>query len=248
MSLLPIECPKCEAPGSVGFDAVGRTLHCKKCGASFYLNSTGQTRLGEAPKPGEQEKMTSGEVASALFEGVKESLAANWVALLIFLVVGGAAVVGGALYLRASTRDTSKDRALAVARLLADNDPERLREMAMKETGDDAATWLTRTRNALQLMGNSKNYLLTAEFYQGDLAKGSADFMVTLLPTQSFPAAGSGDSAPSSIPPVIIHMVRDSGRAWEFDGTRSLEMAPMEQKARGGRNASAISRGARASR
>jgi ribosomal protein S27AE len=244
MPQIPMECPKCGRYGSLPSNKLNTTLHCKKCGATFYVNSAGLAILGESPadraRIEEAAKKKPKREFNINLDFLRDLSTSGVIELPRLLAITGVlAVIGliGYFVMNWKPTDPLIREATQVAKLIIDRDVERLRTLCSAESADQVEALVNRIHDDNEFKGKSNDYHIGAGIFSGGAAEKQATVAATIIPPEGAggPAPSPGDASPAtpgSAPPgpskvvnLLMNFVMDNSGNWKLDANETLQKA-----------------------
>jgi hypothetical protein len=236
MVMIPMECPKCGRRGTVPSNRLNTGFNCKSCNAPFYLNAAGDSILGEPPGEraavaARQKEATKKKTEDGFefdLKGKVRELGEINKAPLLGGILGVAAILAVVYwFVGAPSVNPIVERAIYVAKAVADSDDVRIKAAASSETADDAGLWIAQARAVNKIRGNSRDYSIAAGVLDGAGSNSTASVVATLSRlSQSSPSSSSAGPTTSSDDQFVslpMTFVKDSSGQWRLDGRQTLE-------------------------
>jgi hypothetical protein len=220
--MIPMNCPNCDLEGFIPNDRLNSRLHCRSCGASFYMDSSGRMVLGEPSKPGQKAKKSGKKPAA---KSAKMEFDFEFVDKLkqhpkaVIGTVLGVAV----LYFVFSSVDFAAPSMppitllQEVVRAGFEGDKTRLQALATSGTGDSLTNWSERIRKDLGVTGTVTDDRILPALMSDPKEKSL--FYVVLVSGIKKGSDGKDVQVPIGV------FIESSGGKWLVDGGKTLDEA-----------------------
>jgi hypothetical protein len=237
--MIPMACPNCGRRGNVPVDRLNSRLHCKKCDAIFYLDSSGRVVLGEPGAKTKAPRLKKIEVDTGALGDVLDSVkalsrrgkalaAVGLVAFAGYLALSHAHA-GGSVLPPGVAPDSLQGRSILAAEAFVSQDTATLRRMTASGTEKDLEAWYQAVR---PFIGDYKSQepgydVSVAVLAMGNQAKteGATSTAETDL---IFPAK-PGETTTED--PYKLRLAwKCEADEWRLDGTSLKNTAPKERK------------------
>jgi hypothetical protein len=185
--MIPMTCPSCGRRGTVPPDRLNTRMHCKKCDAVFFMDRSGKIVMGDPGQIGRKGSKEAKQAKAAKGEKrYEEPFATSFTELLLksplwFKIGLGLALVFLVVQMRGGVKlpnwfgppvaNDAELRAAYVAAAFIDQEPEKIKKIAVPGTEADIPTWIGEFRPQFEPGIKSKQVLLTGGLVSQDNEK-----------------------------------------------------------------------------
>ena len=231
--MIPISCPGCGNPGDLPLDRLNSRLTCKKCGAVFYMDTSGRMMLGDpnAPKKGRRKQaqaQRSEPIDLDFGRMIRDIPRPVRLGVPILLIAGLLVYVAARFIGSLGVPEDVTGRSQYVGELFADNALEELRAITAPGTAEDLDKWYEAVRPKFSFEGPrsaSDAVSVTTSVFENDGARCRAFAAIIAMgappPSSSAP---NGAETPSNSVTLELAWIKKDGE-WLLDGSSMYQTA-----------------------
>ncbi len=224
--MIPMNCPQCGSQGEIPLDKLDTRLHCRKCGAFFYVEKNGQVHLGDPPDSASTESILKpqkrrrerAEVDLNPFSGVQGPSRRTWAGLGIALGVG-LFIAGAVSVVKAVNKpEDINAKALKLAHYFVDLKLEDLKQFGAQDA-KGLTEWYNVVRAQLPLMKPRES---KSDATISNIVIGESDKAAETLTSITLNPALLRDTTKTLGVSYSLIWIREDGQ-WQVDYLASLK-------------------------